>query len=256
MQGWEPEQYLRFKQERRKPYDELVALVQPRPGMRIVDLGCGTGMWSADLEQRLDPASVLGVDLSADMLEQSKAYESDRVRFERADLHDWRGENYDLILSNAALHWVSDHGALFERMCDALVPGGQLAVHVPNNMHQPTHTIARTLAAEEPYASALRGRTSGMAVLSAEDYAQLLWSLGFEQQVVREVIYVHELPSREAVVEWVRGSMLAWYREQLPEELYADYFASYRERLLDALPDVEPLPFTYRRILMWAVRPS
>ena len=256
MQGWEPEQYLRFKRERRKPYDELVALVQPRPEMRIVDLGCGTGMWSADLAERFDAASVLGVDLSESMLEQSKPYESDRVRFERADLHDWRGENYDLVLSNAALHWIAEHEALFERLRDALVPGGQLAVHVPNNMHQPTHTIARALAAEEPYAAALGGRTSGMAVLTAEAYAQLLWALGFEQQVVREVVYMHELPSPEAAVEWVRGSMLAWYRDRLPEALYTRFFETYRARLLDALPESEPLPFTYRRILMWATRPG
>lgn len=256
MQGWEPEQYLRFKRERRLPYDELVALVEPRSGMRIADLGCGTGMWSADLAERFEAASVLGVDLSESMLEETKPYESDRVRFERSDLHEWSGDGYDLVLSNAALHWVSDHPALFTRLREALVPGGQLAVHVPNNLQRPTHTIARALAAEEPYASALGGRTSGMAVLSAEEYAELLWSLGFERQVVREVVYMHELPSREAAVEWVRGSMLAWYREQLPDALYERFFATYRERLLAALPSAEPLPFTYRRILMWAVRPG
>lgn len=254
MQGWDPDRYLRFKQERRAAYDELITLIEPRPGMRIVDLGCGTGMWSADLAERFDAASVLGVDLSSSMLEKSKAHESHRVRFEQADLHDWRGQGYDLVFSNAALHWVADHELVFGRLRDALVPGGQLAVHMPNNMHRPTHTIAAALAAEEPYASALGGRRSGMAVCTAETYAQMLWVAGFERQVVREVVYLHELPDRHAAVEWVRGSMLTWYRDQLPAELFQAFFATYRERLLAALPEQTPMPFTYRRILMWATR--
>lgn len=256
VRGWDPEQYLRFKRERRLPYDDLVALIEPRPNMRIVDLGCGTGMWSADLASRFDATSVLGVDLSESMLADAAKYADHRVRFERADLHGWTGQGYDLVFSNAALHWVGDHARVFERLRDAVVPGGQVAVHMPNNMHRPTHAIARALAAEEPYASALEGRVSGMAVCSAEDYSELLWSLGFERQVVRESVYLHELPDAEAAVEWVRGSMLTWYRERLSPELYAHFFAAYRERLLDALPQGSPMPFTYRRILLWATRPA
>jgi len=252
VRGWDPDRYLKFKQERRLPYDDLFALIEPRPGMRVVDLGCGTGEWTADLAERLDAASVLGVDLSPSMLEQSAGFASARVRFVQGDLADWRGEGYDLVFSNAALHWIPDHGALLGRLRAALRPGGQLAVHMPNNNHRPTHTLARELAAEEPYASALGGRESGMAVCTAETYAELLWSMGFARQSVREVVYLHELPGRDAAVEWVQGSMLTWYRQQLPPALYAAFFETYQERLLAALPDVSPMPFTYRRILLWA----
>ena len=252
MRGWDPDRYLKFKQERRQPYDDLVALIEPHPDMRVVDLGCGTGEWTAELATRLGAASVLGIDRSPSMLEQSDAFASERVRFVQADLGDWHGEGYDLVFSNAALHWVPEHGELFGRLKDALAPNGQLAIHMPNNMHRPTHTLARALAAEEPYASALGGRDGGMAVCSAETYAELLWSMGFARQSVREVVYLHELPGREAALEWVQGSMLTWYREQLPPELYASFLETYRERLLAALPDVSPMPFTYRRILLWA----
>lgn len=252
MQGWDPDQYLRFVQERRAPFDELTGLISAQASMRIVDLGCGTGALSAELGERLDAASVLGVDRSASMLARSEPHANARVRFEQADLETWRGAGYDLVFSNAALHWVDNHPALFARLRDALAPGGQIAVHMPNNMHRPTHTIARALAAEEPYASALEGRVSGMAVCTAETYAELLGSLGFVRQVVREAVYLHRLPGPEAAVEWVQGSMLTWYREHMPPELYAEFLATYRERLLTALPDVEPLPFTYRRILLWA----
>lgn len=123
---------------------------------------------------------------------------------------------------------------------------------MPNNMQQSTHTLARALAAETLYADALGGRTLGMAVHSLERYALLLKRLGFAEQHTREMVYVHALPSRDAVVEWVRGSMLTWYRNALGPDLFASFFETYRARLLAALPDDAPLPFTYRRMLLWA----
>ena len=46
---WVPDQYNRFRQERMQPFEALVALIEPSPDMRIVDLGCGTGELTAQL---------------------------------------------------------------------------------------------------------------------------------------------------------------------------------------------------------------
>jgi trans-aconitate 2-methyltransferase len=93
---------------------------------------------------------------------------------------------------------------------------------------------------------------SGAAIESPETYALLLHRLGFRRQLVRQQIYLHLLPSKSEVVEWVKGSVLTWYRTRLGEELFADFLMRYSERLLAQLPDERPYPLTYRRLLLWA----
>jgi len=254
--AWDPERYLRFRAERRKPYEDLMALVQPSEDMRIVDLGCGPGELTVDLANRFDAASVVGVDHSAQMLAQptSAAAADPRVSFVQADIATYPLEGFDLIVSNAALHWVPEHGAVFERLRDGLAAGGQLAVQMPNNFAQPTHTTATTLAGEPPFVDVLGPRRAGAAVEPAERYARLLYDLGFREQIVREPIYLHELPSAASVVEWVKGSLLTWYETRLGPELYAEFARRYEQRLLAALGSAQPFALTYRRILLWARR--
>src|SRR5262245_9126895 len=59
--SWDPAQYHRFRRERRQPWEDLVALVEVRPDMRVVDLGCGSGELTIELAQRLGAKSVLGI---------------------------------------------------------------------------------------------------------------------------------------------------------------------------------------------------
>ncbi|MGH1340776.1 MAG: methyltransferase domain-containing protein [Nannocystales bacterium] len=254
--AWDPERYLRFRAERRKPYEDLMALVQPAAGMRIADLGCGPGELTVDLANRFDAASVVGIDHSAQMLARAAtAAETDsRVSFVRADIATHPVEGFDLIVSNAALHWVPEHRTVFERLRNGLAAGGQLAVQMPNNFAQPTHTTATTLAGESPFVDVLGPQRAGAAVDPAEHYATLLYDLGFREQIVREPIYLHELPSAASVVEWVKGSLLTWYETRLGPELYVEFARRYEQRLLATLGSAQPFALTYRRILLWARR--
>jgi trans-aconitate 2-methyltransferase len=249
---WDPERYLQFRAERRRPYEDLVALVRPDSRMRIVDLGCGPGELTADLAERFDAAAVIGIDSDAAMLSRAQVFASSRVAFEQADIATHPLHDFDLVFSNAALHWLPDHEALFGRLRAALRGGGQLAVQMPDNFGQPTHTIAVDVASEPPFIAALGGKRSGAAVETPERYATLLHALGFREQIVREQVYLHELPGPEQAIDWVRGSMLSWYAGRLSPELYAEFERRYAERLLAALGSAQPFPLTYRRLLLWA----
>src|ERR1700690_2329494 len=113
---WNPDQYERFRDERRQPFFDLLALVRPRPNMRVVDLGCGTGELTRLLHDRLQASATLGLDSSAGMLERSQAFAGDGLRFERGDLTAFApSEPYDLVFSNAALHWAPAHPELLRR---------------------------------------------------------------------------------------------------------------------------------------------
>src|SRR6185503_10061783 len=86
---WNPEQYGRFRDERSQPFFDLVALVQRRPAMRVVDLGCGPGELTRALHDDLKADETIGVDNSEAMLARSQAFMGHGVSFERVDLREF-----------------------------------------------------------------------------------------------------------------------------------------------------------------------
>jgi trans-aconitate 2-methyltransferase len=255
--SWDPQLYARFQAERSRPFYDLAALVQPRPALRVVDLGCGSGELTAWLHHELGAATTLGIDNSETMLERARDQQHDGLSFERADIASFEpAERFDLVFSNAAVHWVPDHPALFTRLAALLEPGGQLAVQMPCNWQHPSHVLAAELASEEPYATALEGYTTQQTeanVLTPSAYAELLYELGFEEQHVRLQVYPVVLPGAEAVLEWVSGTLLTAYRSRLDAPLYASYFEEYSGRLMPALGDRRPFLYPYPRILIWGL---
>jgi len=257
---WNPTQYKKFGAERARPFEDLLALVDPATGGRAVDLGCGTGELTARLHQHLGAADTLGVDSSAAMLEKARPLEGDGLHFELGDIAAFAAEGeYDVVLSNAALHWIPDHPALLARLRRALRPGGQLAVQVPANGDHPSHALAFEVAHEAPYADALRAAgdplTEATPVLAPERYADLLDQLGFADQHVRLQVYGHHLASTADVVEWTKGTTLTRYEQGLPPDLFAGFVSRYRARVLTALGERSPYFYTFKRLLFRAVLP-
>ena len=195
---WSPAQYERFAVERRRPFLDLLSLVRARPGMRVVDLGCGTGELTRLLHERVGARETLGIDSSAAMLERSATFVHPGLRFARADVGEVAfGEGWDLVFSNAVLHWLPDHEELFARLTGTLAGGGQLAVQMPANFDHPSHVVAAEVAAEAPFARALDGRPHAENVLAPEAYARLLDRLGIESKL--SLLSPHSLVRRYRV---------------------------------------------------------
>ena len=195
----------------------------------------------------------MGLDSSEAMLEKAAAHAADGVRFERREIETFAAPAaYDLVFSNAALHWVRGHEQLFPRLRAALAPGGQLAVQVPANFDHPSHRIAGEIAAEPPFADALAGIAAAVPVLDPEEYATLAPPHRLRGAARPPAGVLHLLESRSSVVEWVKGTLLTDYQSRLSPELFASFLARYRDRLEAELSDDRPYPYAFKRILMWA----
>jgi len=256
---WNPDVYGKFRAERARPFHDLLALVGPVDTPAVVDLGCGTGELTRVAHERLGARTTVGVDSSAAMLEKARSHAAPGLSFHAGDLADpatWGADGpLDLVLSNAAIHWVVDHESLLARLAGRLAPGGQLAIQVPANEEHPSHAAARDVARMPAHARALGGFVRESPVLAPEAYTRLLHGLGFAEQRVRAEVYAHLLPSPDAVVEWVRGTTLTAYEERLPPDAFARFLYDYRARLLALVPDERPYLFTFRRILVWGRLP-
>ena len=253
--AWNPDLYGKFRSERARPFHDLAALIAPAKAPRVLDLGCGPGELTRLLHERLGARETVGLDGSPRMLERAASHATPGLIFTLGELTSPPPGPFDVIFSNAALHWAPDHEELLGRLAALLAPGGQLAIQLPANEAEPSHLVAREVARELEHAAALGGFVRISPVLSPEAYARALHRLGFAEQRVRAEIYSHPLESREDVVDWVRGTTLTAYESRLTPDAFGRFLARYRERLFAQLPDERPFLFTFRRILMWARLP-
>jgi trans-aconitate 2-methyltransferase len=251
---WNPEQYLKFKEQRYQPFADLLALVKIRRGMRAVDLGCGNGELTARLADALPDSEVLGIDSSAEMLAAAAERARDGLRFERRPIEELDGD-WDLIFSHAAIQWVPGHKELLPRLFAHLRPGGQLAVQIPNNFSHPTHRLIETVAAEEPFNTAIGGYQKQFHVLPIDAYAEILNHAGGSDLTVMAKIYPHYLESSDQLAEWMSGTALIPYMERLRADLHASFMDRYRELLREAFPG-SPVFFGFERVLFAATKPN
>jgi trans-aconitate 2-methyltransferase len=246
---WNPEQYHKFQSERSAPFYDLLDMVEVLTGLKVVDLGCGTGELTCELADWLPGSQVTGIDSSPQMLEKAAPFQRPGLSFEQGDQALLMGD-WDLIFSNAALHWTGDHTTLIPHLFSRLNPGGQIAVQVPSNHNHISHQVYRDAAGEEPFKSMLNGFQRYSPVLSIDQYAQILYDCGAEEITVFEKVYAHVLEEADAVVEWISGTALVPYFERLGEHRDA-FVESIRVKMRAALP-ASPVFYPFRRILFSA----
>lgn len=238
---WDPYLYLRFSDHRLRPALELLGRVPlESPGV-IYDLGCGTGNVTRMLAERWPSATVYGLDNSKEMLEQAAA-EPGMIHWLEADIRAWSpGEPADLIFSNATLHWVEDHAALFPRLAAYLKPGGWLAVQMPLSWSLPSHRLMReTLAGGGPGGQAIGSEELRQAVARdwvepAEAYYDLLADRSRSLDIW-ETEYVQILEGQDPVLEWVKATGLRPILNDLGDEERKVFLAEYTRRLRAAYP--------------------
>ena len=250
---WDPERYLRFADERGRPFVELVGRIAADDPRTVVDLGCGPGNLTGLLKQRWPSAQVTGLDSSPEMIATARDRD-DGVAYDVADLRDWRPSSpVDVLVSNATLQWVPDHLALLPSLVEGVRPGGWLAFQVPGNFDEPSHTIRRDLAATPPY----NAQTAGVATPDAHDAATYLRAL---QPLVAsvdawETTYLHVLHGEDPVFTWVSGTGARPTLQALDETLRPRFEYEFKRLLRAAYPDDEwgvVLPF--RRVFVVAQR--
>ena len=251
---WSPDTYLRFCDQRSRPFAELVSRVGGEAHL-IVDLGCGPGHLTPVLRARWPRARIIGVDSSAEMVERARDEHSEPgVEYVEADLRDWRPSiEPDLLVSNATLQWVPDHLALLPELADLVAPGGTFAFSVPGNFAEPSHVLLHELAAEEPYREWTR-QVDRPAAHDATTYLDLLARHGWVVDAW-ETTYLHLLEGEDPVFAWISGTGARPVLQALPAPERDRFEVTYKARLREAYP-AQPygtvLPF--RRVFVVARR--
>ena len=252
---WNPQQYLKFGGQRLRPAHDLLARVTGTAPQHIVDLGCGTGTVTAVLRARWPDAPIVGVDNSKPMLQRAQAELPD-VSWEFANLAEWTPSGpADLLVSNAALHWLDNHPTLFPGLLSHLRPGGVLAVQMPAQHGAPSHQIGYELAESARWRGRLSGLVRRQPILDPDEYFALLRPL-VSSLDLWFTEYIQVLTGDNPVAEFTKGSFVGAWLSALPSDEAREFESDYRQQVAAAYPvsgDGVTL-FPFRRFFLVAQR--
>ncbi len=252
---WNPEVYNTFKDIRYKPFYDLADLIKPVKNKKAIDLGCGTGEQTAILADKFKEVHFLGVDSSAEMLEKSKALETENLHFRRASTEEMieNAKKWDLIFSNAALQWSNNHEVLFPKLINLLNSKGQFAVQMPVQPENKLNKILIELVNEEPFKTYLKGFKRDSPVLSIDEYAQILFDSGLEDIQIMQKVYPIIANDHDTLYNFISGSALIPYMEKLEGGQKELFIKTYKERIAESFPKL-PAIYSFKRLLLYGTK--
>ncbi len=195
-QHWSVEDYDAFARYVSDEAAEILSWLDPQPGERILDLGCGDGV----IAERLMRAGcqVVGADISDEMLAAARARGVPVVKAAGENLPFER--EFDAVFSNAALHWMPDARAVIEGVYRALRPGGRFVAEMGG--HGNVAAIITAMRAVARRRGANESLVAPWFFPTPEEYAQLLREGGFTVKRIALVPRPTRLPG--GLASWLK----------------------------------------------------
>ncbi len=234
MYRWDPEDYSRASAAQQRMAMELLSGAELRGDERVLDIGCGDGKVTAYIAGLVPRGSVVGVDASEEMILYAQhvyppqAYPN--LAFEVGDASSLDfAEEFDVIVSNSALHWVLDHGPVLDGIKRALKPGGQIFLQMGGRGNV-SHTweVLRILMAQERWARYFNDFSFPYGFYGPDEYREWLVQAGLVPRRVELVTRDMALEGCEGLAAWIRTTWLP-FTQRIPEEL--------RDSFVDELAD-------------------
>ena len=215
-------------------------LLDPRPGERILDVGCGEGTLTLKIIER--GATVLGVDNSPEMIAAARAKGVDAVQLAAEDMQFF--SEFDAAFSNATLHWVLQKEQAARAIFRALRAGGRFAGEMggEGNLKRLRDALDEELI--------IRGYVPPVEAsnwyASPDEFAAVYEAAGFREVDAR--LIERPTPIEHGIAAWVTTFRKGWLdRAQVPEGERAEIAAAVADRAGSNVADYVRLRFIMRK---------
>jgi trans-aconitate 2-methyltransferase len=220
---------------------ELIARLKLRGDERILDVGCGDGKITAEIARAVPRGAAVGVDASPEMIGfANRTFLPSKIPNLEFHVMDARKilfvRKFDLVFSNAALHWVDDHQAILRGAASVLRAGGRLVISCGGKGN--AHDVFLALRPEmrlKRWRQFFRKMEAPYFFHSPEEYRKWLPRFGFKTRSVKLTPKDATYPGREGFATWLRTTWLP-YTQRVPEDVREEFIAAVVERYLARHP--------------------
>jgi trans-aconitate methyltransferase len=220
---------------------ELIAKLDLRGDEHILDVGCGDGKITAEIARALPRGSITGADASPQMIEFAKktfpAEKFPNLRFRVMDARKIKFERqFDLIFSNAALHWVDDHEIFLRGAAAVLKIGGRLIVSCGGKGNaQDVFVALRPEMRLKRWREFFRRMPTPYFFYAPADYEKWLPKFGFKINALQLAPKDATYPGAEGFATWLRTTWIP-YVQCVPENLREEFIAAVTQRYVAKHP--------------------
>lgn len=249
------EKYKKASKHQKEWGNSLIAQMSLKGNENILDLGCGDGVLTEQLALHVPDGAVLGVDASDGMIQTAKKIEKNNLNFQQMDINnmDFK-EEFDVIFSNAALHWIKDHALLLQHSFQALKSGGRIYWNFAGDGTCRTFNAVMQEMIDQPeYQKFFQGFAWPWFMPSKAEYDLLAGTIDFcdvkiiEENKDRYFIDVDEM------VGWIDQPCIVPFIQNIPDEKKEAFRQEVIKRMTARTQQSDGTCFeTFRRINVYA----
>jgi trans-aconitate 2-methyltransferase len=186
----------------------------------ILDLGCGDGILTAQLAELVPEGFVLGIDSSQGMIETAQKLRKKNMEFRLQDINSLDNkEEFDLVFSNAALHWVKDHKRLLKNSFECLRKDGMVRFSFAAEGNCSHFFKVIKLAMTQPrYTGYFQSFEWPWYTPTLGEYENLAKQTQFREVEVWGEIADRYFPDKETMIKWVDQPSIVPFIDRIPLE--------------------------------------
>jgi trans-aconitate 2-methyltransferase len=199
----------------------LIGSLALAPDAAVLDLGCGDGVLTAEIAGIAPRGRILGIDSSPSMIETARSLEGGNLAFRLLDINDidFQAE-FDLVFSNATLHWIHDHARLLGRVHAALRSGGRVRFNFAGDGNCSNFIdVVQALMTHSEYAACFADFRWPWYMPAVREYEPLLCNAGFVDVVVSEENADRLFASADEMTAWIDQPSLVPFLRRLPVDI-------------------------------------
>jgi len=241
MYKWDAEEYRKSSANQEKWAKELMGLLKLEGHERVLDIGCGDGRITAEIASKLPEGHIVGIDNSPEMIKLAREsfHESknSNLKFQIMDARELTFNNeFDLVFSNAALHWVKDHAPVLKGIRNALKTKGRVIVQMAGKGNAgDIIDILQDIIILEKWKKYFGIMEFPYGFFDDNEYREMLESAGLKPVKVTLIPKTMEHQNIDELEGWIRTTWLP-YTQKVPEELREDFIHEIAWRYMEKHP--------------------
>ena len=249
------EKYNKVSTHQKEWGNKIISEFKFRGNERILDLGCGDGTLTDQLAELVPKGFVNGIDASWGMIEEAQKHAKANLQFTFLDINhiEFRNE-YDLVFSNATLHWIKDHHSLLTNVFNSLKPSGLVRFNFAADGNcSYFFKVIRDVMTREEYKPYFNDFEWPWFMPTVDEYQKLVTQFPFQESKVWGENADRYFPDKDALIGWIDQPSIVPFLKHIDTGKKKEFRDTVVDKMIEATVQNDGTCFeTFRRINLLA----